>query len=156
MRRLLTGTIPSPAAGQGFSYCFSQNEAVRLVALMANFTADAVVANRNAACTITDKNGVVAWQSGNNTAVTASQSAVHVFSSQYSAIGTQRGVTASTLLVVPLPDIVIPEGWFFNYVGTNFDVGDQVSNITFAAEYFEDTFDRDRMAAAILAYENAS
>ena len=81
---------------------------------------------------------------------------MHVFSSQYSAIGTQRGVTTSTLLVVPLPDIVIPEGWFFNYVGTNFDVGDQVSNITFAAEYFEDTFDRDRMAAAVLAYENAS
>lgn len=114
-----------PAAGAGFSYVCGNVWWEELVALSFVLTTDAVVATRFVNLQLLDADGHVLAAVGLNSGTVASQTlnvyAYQTAPSAASAVGTS---------VVPVwQEIPLRPGWQVRVVGSNLDVGDQITNV---------------------------
>lgn len=143
--RTLSGTIPSPVAGEGFAYSFSQSEHVRLISLIAKLTTSATVANRQVAFELADVDHNIVFSNGDTTAVAASASASYVVSSAFGYAAAAMVGSASGY-AVGMPDLWLPPGWYVACAVANMDAADQISGLAFVAEYGRPAWESDSNA----------
>jgi hypothetical protein len=147
-RRTLSGTIQSPPAGQGFSYVFSPNERVLVQSLLVTFTPTNTAGARFVVLQVVDPNGVVIFSSGSGNQQNNGTPATQLWSRKVSNPFTYTDPHGQAF-AYPFIDFLLPPAWGIVVSAFNIMAGDQFSAITFAAEYEDDNFDRDRAAAWI-------
>lgn len=152
--RTLSGTIPTPAAGQGFTYQFSSNERVRLESLIFTFTAAATAGNRLVYLQLVDPNGVPTFETGSVTAVILSGASDYVVSPIFSQPAAMQG-PVNAAVGLAWPSMWIPPAWKIVVGASGIAAGDTFTGITFGAHYSEDAWhhaeDQATWAAAIAA-----
>lgn len=154
MRRILSGSVASPAAGAEWSNVFSTNEPFRLISIQAKLTASAVVANRQVAFLLRDVNGLECYFSGSTSNIAASGSG-HAQASIAQATSQATNDGQGNGLVTPWPDFWLPPGWSIASRTASLDVGDQWSAINYVGEFGLDAWHRDQRDAAIEALYEA-
>lgn len=145
--RTLSGAIPNPAAGQGFTYQFSPIERVKLHSLVFTFTTDVVVANRLVSLVLIDPNNVPVFETGSSTAVAASAAVDYVVSPIFSQPAAMQG-PVNPAVGLAFPGFWLPPAWKVKVAAAAMDVADTFTGITFAAHYSEDVWHQNQDAAA--------
>ena len=134
--------IPTPPAGQGWSYTPSQHQPAHIRSLLATFTTDATVGTRTPKLQIVSIENIVVYQVAPPIGIAASLVEGWIVSDMFSTISTVGGIAATTY-TIPLPDICIPPGWYLNVPNTGVGALDQWSAITAMVWYGRTLWDED-------------